>query len=301
MEESGHYYTVYFTSLAVGFAEDVAYQHALLAQMPDEVGWLDAANMHINQCVGWNEFDLNSSKVEVPNHWRYVIEFGLHSLPDKKQDNTSSQKQRTLTADLLLKENPLSLEFGLLLHRLGDTFAHSIMGNEIKLYTVAAGGPECFTNDSLGHKRDSHRPDYPFLRRDLFYDYLGTLYRVLSEKVNSPDAKLYKRRQLMTISAGDIELIFRQMLDDTHGLVRSSMRGGLTDETTSLFFMEKIREASKKYLGVTMKPYAPEKIEKQTLSQFLSDHPELRSLGINQKSLSGAVNDIYSNVKSGQN
>ena len=46
MEEAGHYYTVYYTSLAVGFREDVAYTQAVLAQMPDEISWLDAASLH---------------------------------------------------------------------------------------------------------------------------------------------------------------------------------------------------------------------------------------------------------------
>src|SRR5260221_11333523 len=90
MEESGHYYTVYFTSLSVGFAEDVAYQQAVMAQMPDEVGWLDAANLHTDECLGFKEFDLNSNKLKVPNEWRYLVEYALHSLPDKRTANTSS-------------------------------------------------------------------------------------------------------------------------------------------------------------------------------------------------------------------
>ena len=34
MEESGHYYTVYITSLAVGFSEPLAYQHATITHRP---------------------------------------------------------------------------------------------------------------------------------------------------------------------------------------------------------------------------------------------------------------------------
>jgi hypothetical protein len=297
MEESGHYYTVYFTSLAVGFAEDVAYQHALLAQMPDEVGWLDAANMHINECASFREYDLNGAKSTVPNNWRYLIEFVIHSLPDKRLDNASSAAQRKITGSLLLKESPVSLKFGLLLHRLGDTYAHSIMGHETRMYTTSMAGDQCTSIDSLGHARDFHSPDYPFLRKNLFYEYLSDLYRLLSEKVNSPDSKLFRRAKPVKITAGDIIAIFRYILDDPHGLVRCSMQGGLTTETTRLFFIQQIREAAKKYLGTTLKSYAPERIEKQTLPQFLSEHTELRQLGINQKKIVDAVISMYVDVK----
>jgi hypothetical protein len=295
MEESGHYYTVYFTSLAVGFAEDVAYQHALLAQMPDEVGWLDAANMHTNECLNMSEYDLNGSKTAIPNNWRYLIEFAIHSLPDKRTGNTSSASQRSVTGKLLLKESPVSLTFGLLLHRLGDTYAHSMIGNEMRMYTVAAEAAECTTLDSLGHFRDSHNPDYPFLRQNLFYTYLNDLYSILSKKVNNPDSKLF-RRQSSAMPSGDVEKIFRYILDDPHGIVRCSMKAGLSTEATQMFFIKQIREASRKYLGITMKSYAPERIEKQTLSQFLSEHTELRKIGINRQKIVEAVNSIYRGV-----
>ena len=45
MEASGHYYTVYFVSLAVGFDDDVAREFAFYAQLPDQLDKLDAADL----------------------------------------------------------------------------------------------------------------------------------------------------------------------------------------------------------------------------------------------------------------
>jgi len=296
MEESGHYYTVYFTSLAVGFAEDVAYRHALLAQMPDEVGWLDAANLHMDECLNWKEYDLNGNKRLVPNQWRYIIEFAQHSLPDKYTGNSSSEFQRTVTRKLLLNESPVSLKFGMLLHRLGDTYAHSMMGNEKKMYTVARPAAECFTLDSLGHARDGHDPDYPFLRPGLFYLYLDDLYTILLKKVNSPESKLYRRRMLTNLSIDNIKKIFKDILEDQDGLVMYSLMNGMTSGTTQFFLIDQIRKAAVKYLKVTMKPYAPEKSGGLTLQEFLTQHPELQQMGISRESIINSLKSIYQGV-----
>jgi hypothetical protein len=303
MEESGHYYTVYFTSLAVGFAEDVAYQQAVMAQMPDEVGWLDAANLHTDECLGFKEYDLNSNKVKVPNEWRYLVEYALHSLPDKRTANTSSDYQRGVTRKLLLQESPVSLKFGMLLHRLGDTYAHSIMGNEKKMYTVAENTDVCSSLDSLGHARDSHNPDYPFLRPGLFYLYLDDLYNILLKKVNSPESQLYRRRMLSVLSADNIKKIFHDILEDPNGMVMFSLMNnmvyGSSYTMTQQMLIDQIRKAAVKYLKVEMKPYAPEKSGGLTLREFLSQHEELRQMGINSDSITNSLNSIYKGVTTG--
>ena len=303
MEESGHYYTVYFTSLAVGFAEDVAYRQAVMAQMPDEVGWLDAANLHVDQCLGQmggKEFDLDGNLRLVPNEWRYLVEFAQHSLPDKYGENTTSAYQRSVTRKLLLEESPVSLKFGMLLHRLGDTFAHSVMGHEDRMYTVAKPAPECFTIDSLGHARDSHNPDYPFLRPGLFYLYLDDLYDILFKKVNGPESRLYRRRMLTVLSAEAIRKIFKDILEDPAGLVMFSLTNNMAYGTsytlTQRILIDEIRKAAIKYLKVEMKPYAPEKSGGMTLRQFLSQHPELQQVGITPQSITQSLNSIYKGV-----
>jgi len=293
MEESGHYYTVYFTSLAVGFKEEIAYRHAVLAQLPDEVGWLDAANMHINQCSRSKEYDLNGNKRRVDYRWRYDIEYAIHSLPDKINGNSSSSFQRSATQKMLSEEDPLSLKFGLLLHRLGDTFAHSMISNETKMYTVSATGDytQCIPLDSLGHARDGHDPDFPFLRPTLYDKYLTELYNVLNQKARQPRYADYVRKT-RPLLLEEIRIIFKKILTDEHGIVSASMRAGLIKPTTQIFFIQQIREHAIRNLGITMKPYAPERIEKQTLTQFLSEHHELDSLAINEQKMNEAVTSI---------
>jgi hypothetical protein len=282
VEESGHYYTVYFTSLAVGFKEEVAYTHALLAQMPDEVGWLDAANMHIHQCSGMDEYDLNGHKRPVPNDDRYLDEDAIHSLTDRESGNTSSKFQQRVTREMLLAEDPLSLKFGLLLHRLGDTFAHSIMGNEDVMYATAKNRHSaCLSLENMGHAIHSHDPDYPFLRQTLFYNYLKALHNVLIEKRNSkaqdsfsahlfinPNARPKLLIELYTI----FEKIFKNLYVFTPAMNMKSYEIESAKKKCSLSFIAQIREITPKYLnGITLKPYKPEDIKKQTLKQFLSE------------------------------
>lgn len=296
MEESGHYYTVYFTSLAVGFNEKIAYRHAVLAQMPDEVGWLDAAHMHMYECSNFfEEVDLAGKKRSVNSGWRSDVESAIHSLPDKVKGNSSSYYQQVRTKKLLSAEDPISLTFGLLLHRLGDTYAHSVMGDESRMYTVSSSGSfsDCFRySDSIGHARHFHDPDYPFLRTDLFDKYITELYSILSDKARQPGSASYVRKS-RPLLLEELKNLFSKILTEERGLVRSSIRAGFPKETTQIFFIQKIREQAIKQLGITMKKYAPERKGNQTLSQFLSEHDEeLSDLKINEQKIIEAVNSI---------
>jgi hypothetical protein len=63
--------------------------------------------------------------------------------------------------------------------------------------------------------------------------------------------------------------------------------------------IKEIRKAAVKYLKVEMKPYAPEKSGGLTLRDFLSQHEELRQMGINQDSITKSLNSIYKGVTTG--
>jgi hypothetical protein len=296
MEESGHYYTVYFTSLAVGFSTDVAYNHASLAQMPDEVGYLDAAHMHILQCVYRSEYNLSGHMQKSAHEWRFLIEFALHSLPDKSGGNASSAFQRMATSRLLARESPISTKFGLLLHRLGDTYAHSIIGNEKKLYTVSSSGNyrDCVKfSDSTGHARDGHDPDYPFLRVDLFIQYLEALYTVLLNKAKSRESMAYIRR-VAQMPFSRLSGIFRNILENPHGLIHCSMIANLSKEAIQKFFIMEIRKACRQEMGVNMETYAPEDKDNQSLGQFLSEHPKLT--GVSESSIIDAIRSINDEI-----
>jgi hypothetical protein len=314
MEAGGHYYTVYYTSLAVGFSEKVAFRHALLSQMPDQVSWMDAADMHIAQCKGSRLADFDNVTRNVPVIERYRAEYGLHSLPDKNLNATtrSSAYQRRQTTNALLAESPVSLKFGLLLHRLGDTYAHSRMGNEQQMYTVSTG-ETCFRPGNLwnydtefGHGHDGHKPDFPFLRRDLYYSYLKNLYDVLYKKVTEPASASYKRnvkaRQYHEVK-GDFEMMFMR-LDSRAKAKReeeqkrinrtASARGGYiiapetSNDAKADMFIEEIRNTALRTMRVEMKRnYAPEKERLLPLPRYLEQ----------QKSLGSELDDL--NINSG--
>jgi hypothetical protein len=312
MEEGGHYYTVYYTSLAVGFNEKIAYRHALLSQMPDEVGWLDAANLHIDQCTFQSERNLNGVTQGIPPNWRYAVEYGLHSLPGKSLNaNTrSSAYQRQQTTLALAKEDAASLQFGLLLHRLGDTYAHSKIGNPATMYTVS-GTDEwaCVANPltSIGHGHRNHDPDYPFLRPLLFFSYVENLYTVLYNKLQEASSKNYRRgvpaRPYHQVE-NDFKHVFTQLekaVQDAYRLANDSipaagrMNGAraaqIDKEQKAKWLIDYIRAATYGNLKVHMNPYKPEEQEGLTLAQFLAQHPELSELNINRNSIEQAVSN----------
>jgi hypothetical protein len=311
MEEGGHYYTVYYTSLAVGFNEDIAYRHAVLSQMPDEVGWMDAANLHIAQCTFQSKRNLDGVTQGIPPNWRYLVEYGLHSLPGKSLNaNTrSSAYQRQQTTLALAKEDAASLQFGLLLHRLGDTYAHSKIGNPSTMYTVSGADEFCVSNPltSIGHGHRNHDPDYAFLRPPLFFSYVENLYTVLHNKLQEASSKNYRRgvpaRPYHQVE-NDFRLVFtrleRRVLEVSRLINDSIPAAGrmygaaapqIDKEQKARWLIEYIRLATDGNLKITMKPYQPEKHEGLTLSQFLGQHPELNELNINRNSIEQAVSN----------
>lgn len=283
MEEAGHYYTVYLTSLAVGFAEDIAYKHAVLAQMPDEVGYLDAANLHIKYCkMISKEKDLSGNSIRPPNDWRFIVEVALHSLT-----GGSSANQRLKTATFLMSKNIKadSLEFGLLLHRLGDTFAHSMMKDESVLYKVSYEY-EC-SLDTIGHGLDGHDPDYPFLRQDLFYSYLLQLYTVMNSKINEKQSSIFKRgnnSNSPSISYQDLKDKFEYIFQKSK--VSIALKILKNKHTVQNFMIDELRKASKALFGIRLKDYQPENDEAMDLNQFMQKHPEVKSMITKEKIIS---------------
>ncbi len=315
MEDGGHYYTVYYTSLAVGFTEQVAYRHAVLAQMPDEVGWLDAANLHIRECISREEINLNGVSSAIPNDWRYHVQYGLHSLPGQSLSERvrGSAFQRRQTTLALLRESPVSLKFGLLLHRLGDTYAHSRLNDTSTMYTVTTTN-RCFRPDSFanynnhfGHGHDGHTPDYPFLRVPLFLSYLENLYNVLHQKILAQNSASYRRHNRPR-PFHEVRADFQQFFLRLDTRVRTEERRlqeildryspdstrapETTNDTKANWFIEEIRNGSQRILQIRMNAYRPETQGGMPLEQFLQNHRELRYLNINNRTLTDTVNSM---------
>ena len=282
MEESGHYYTVYFTSLAVGFSNGIALRQATLAQMPDQVKGLDATHLHLQNCL--KVFKGNQSAKA--NEWRFLVEYVLHSLPDIKTGNISSSDQSAVTRNLLLHSRPYSLEFGLLLHRLGDTYAHRRIHSEGNMYGTSKDAVEsCSKIDYMGHFIDWHEPDYPFARANLFCTYLEELYGVLHRKCSEKSSLLYRRNieQGKILSKSELISIFRSMLDDVAGYGKSFR------DVSQFFFIQRIREQCQRIFGITMSSYAPEEERTMTFDEFIKNHT---GLGIDKYQIKAAIHRI---------
>jgi hypothetical protein len=317
MEEGGHYYTVYTTSLAVGFKEPLAFQHAVLAQMPDEVGWLDAANLHMKQIFSGSDVNTAGQNSRIPNDWRYQVEYGLHSLPGShlSQNTQTSAYQRSFTTQQLLREDAASLRFGLLLHRIGDAYAHSRMnGGESMMYTVTPGDTRKGWNiiDHHGHGHRLHDPDYPFLRPELFVSYLQNLYDILHKKAAAPENKTHLRNSgvvsFATLKAAFMQAFaaVKQRGDNnymkhlemasrvpTFGhpvvILKSSV---VSKEMEAQWLIQEIRAAARRVTGTELRNYSPEKEGARPLAQFLKEHPELNHLNINNEAVVNAVRDM---------
>lgn len=319
MEEGGHYYTVYYTSLAVGTVEATAYQHALIAQMPDEVSRMDATNMQIKEGAGTREYDFNNKLRWVPINERYGMQYGLHSLPGNQLPNQvkSSAYQRSWTTARLNQQNINSLEFGLLLHRLGDSYAHSRIGNESVMYQVTKGSSinpmnMGYGRNDYGHLADMHDPDFPFLRPNLFYSYLHNLYTVLANKLAEPANASYRRRNFtaktfLEVKAAFSDIFARVMSKanayDSEMLKNAQdsayMMGGgssyipsASNDMKDRWFIEAVRKTAKARLDKEMRDYAPETQDAMPLRDFLNQHHSLDRMNINNDKLVNAIEDM---------
>jgi hypothetical protein len=314
MEEGGHYYTVYYTSIAAGFKEEIAYRHAILAQMPDEVGRMDAANMQIKEGSGFPERDFNNINRYVPVNERYGVQYGLHSLPGNhlSRQEQSSAYQRSYTTTRLMQEDAGSLKFGLLLHRLGDSYAHSRIGNEAVMYAVtpkssANIGNIGYGRNDYGHLSDGHDPDFAFLRPALFYSYLLNLYTVLSDKLNERNSINYKRanfavRPYHSVRA-DFAAIFASIStrakkyneEAIRVASRSGVRGGgslprlASNDLKGRWMIEEIRLSADRILHTPLRKYTPEKEDAMPLNEFLKKRTDFNNLDINNENLVNAI------------
>ena len=310
MEAGGHYYTVYYTSLAVGFKQEIAYRHAVLAQMPDQVGWLDAAHMQVTEAkVRGREVDLGGISRVVTTHERARVQSGLHSLvPNHLSDEIkSSSYQRRFTIDKLMDESPASLKFGLLLHRLGDSYAHTRIDDGSKMYGISSDKLFTWTNlgESAGHLFDMHDPDYPFLRTNtIFFPYLQQLYYVLFNKLNQKNNIQYKRANYTPASHSQVKAVFESVFANLVTRQKRFSEANVTytragkiarrpgKELIASWFITEMRTALGRIPGIKVEAYAPEKQQLMSLREFLATHRELNDLNIRAVDINNAMSDM---------
>ncbi|WP_221450541.1 hemagglutinin repeat-containing protein [Pseudoteredinibacter isoporae] len=174
-DEAGHYYTTFFVGLQVGLDGEVAATLARFSQLPDEVNNLDAFSNRVRSAAAdiAESFGVedNSSNVE---EQMLTIYNRLHSLTG----GDAVAMREEISQRIIVAET--SEEKGLLIHLLGDSYAHTRLDDPAKLY----GGADDTHN--LGHGLDGTAPDQIHQRPELFEAYVENLAQVLAVDAPTP-------------------------------------------------------------------------------------------------------------------
>ena len=164
--EAGHYYTVFYVALRVGYSFADAQQLAFYAQSPDEIARSDAKDNLLDSVTESAKNIFRRSKVSEAKRHMYLNHPSIHALSGtNSHDETDRAVQAFLAA-------PSAAAAGIQLHRLGDSFAHRRIGNELSLYKAG-----------LGHGGDGTSPDIIQRRPALYLDYVRTLADALADRL----------------------------------------------------------------------------------------------------------------------
>lgn len=331
MEESGHYYTVYFVALAVGYSKQASKEYAFYAQMPDEVENLDAVHLEKKQVKLTLLKLLSDSIASKPvrelvksitaseNQWRMMVELGLHSLTGFEakiqQEKTKSLLRSTSTKDVV--------RFGFLLHRLGDTYAHTWLENPEMLYRTDSS----MIHSDRGHGKDGTHPDHPWEREDVYFKYVDELYSIFIESVKHPDSKL-RMRNGKPLSVGDAKEVLRLAIVEARKysekiIVKQGVRvdslevdfnlckirpltgvsfTGCTkpEEEAQVFFSEVIRREIYRLFEIVVDEYTPENNGLISLDAFIQKYniKDRNGARISSEKIVTEVTKIYNETKS---
>jgi hypothetical protein len=222
-------------SLAVGFDPRIALRNAVFAQMPDEVNALDAAYQEESRLtapggmVTWTKYE------------RDLIQRGLHALT-----GGLSKPERDTTTGALHQMKPGSMEFGFLLHRFGDTYAHSKMGNETVLYDTG-----------MGHALDLNNPDLIHVRRDLYEKFVAALYETLLPLARAAGGAPRMSAEQIRPLAKEIASVTVILRRPTPGAPYAYDEVVLNDPSEKAQ-VRRMRDLCQQKMNIQMDPYAPE-------------------------------------------
>ena len=174
--ESGHYYTVLYVALRLGYSPADAQRMAFFSQIQDEIAEYDAIQ---NAWAAARESERNvrhlRNSYEATRRMRRNHP-ALHTLDGRYSTPGTSDAMRAAL------DAPGIPELGFQLHRLADTFAHRRLGKEHSFYKTGWGhGIE--VNEGLSPDRIQRRPR-------LYLAYVRTLTSVLSIRRGVSDEKL---------------------------------------------------------------------------------------------------------------
>jgi len=153
--EDGHYYTTFIVAEALGFTVEEINTLALFSQLPDEVDSLDASVL-VKRRVQTKGLTTEETfrKLDI-----------LHTL---QGGDSEIETNRTIRAIIASKDNVMTV--GILIHRLGDTFAHRDPNDESILF-----------GKNIGHGLRGHTPDVIQNRPELYERYVHTLISTLAK------------------------------------------------------------------------------------------------------------------------
>ncbi|HUK20262.1 MAG TPA: hypothetical protein VLV45_01755 [Gemmatimonadales bacterium] len=243
MREPGHYYTAYFTSLAVGFDPTIALRNAVFAQMPDEVNALDAKFQEESRVTA------QGGMVNWVTCERDLIQRALHSLT-----GGASETERNLTKAALRSTTPGTLEFGFLLHRFGDTYAHSMIGNETRMYDTG-----------FGHAGDLNDPDLIHVRPGLFRAFVADLYATLKDVAHGLAPRL---SQEQVVAVAGVTANIKVMVAGPRGAVAVEMAASECAQIRCL------RDAARAQMGIELDTYTPESEDTMSWVRFKTKHDQ---------------------------
>lgn len=151
---AGHYYTTYITTLISGMSDAQARELAYWSEYPD------FNNLHLDAIDALSNYPLGVAE-RIQNY--------LHSLTD------NPAKRRCVLTHLLQQPGLQPWQRGLLLHALGDAYAHSW-----ELFGEHGFPPP------LGHAIGGHAPDYIGNAPSKWQSYVQNLYGLLGGGPNNP-------------------------------------------------------------------------------------------------------------------
>lgn len=168
--ESGHYYTTYYIALQTGFSNADAQKLAFYSQLPDESDRLDAVGVQ-SDAIG-AQVITNIARSEgaiVPDlvHTnRDAVQQNLHALTG----GIGTVETRN-TIEAIRQANGDLATTGVLIHRLGDSFAHRDPNSGGRTYETG-----------FGHGRDGHDPDTIQRNPEQYLQYVETLTTALAKQ-----------------------------------------------------------------------------------------------------------------------
>lgn len=222
-EEVGHYYTVYYVLFAAGVRDDLARRIAFYAQLPDEVSDLDAvraglsiASTDIPSGIGGWLHEQTLGRAEdaywwvnngfasmVPGGGAYMghrrpprafedfrrsldVQSGLHALTGAPAEAETSRRLRILQGIDPVRN---TLEFGLALHALGDSYAHREADGAHMFPMVVGHAPDSLASRAPGAGHVPEMPVHPDAvgphHGPLYLRYAGDVYRAFLNTIPS--------------------------------------------------------------------------------------------------------------------